>query len=115
MCGVIFVQGVIILIRLAYLNNFLITSCGALCIICCGIVLLVITTLTSSVHESSLTFVEHIYSTSAKGKLERRLVNCLLVVSVNSGQFYEIHRNTCLTALGMLVNISGSMLMSIHF
>ncbi len=115
MCGVIFVQGVIILIRLAYLNNFLITSCGALCILCCGMILLLITTLTSSVHENSSNFVNHINSTSAKGKLEKRLVYSLKVVSVKSGQFYEIRKNTCLTALGMLVNVSGSMLMSINF
>lgn len=99
LCGIVFVQGVIILIKLAYLNNFLITSCGALCIICCGMTLLIVTTLTSGVHKNSSIFVNHIYSTSIRGKLERCLVNSLKVVSVKSGNFYEIHRNTCLTAL----------------
>lgn len=115
LCGMVFVQGVIILIKLAYLNNFLITSCGVLCMMCCGMVLLIVTTLTSGVHKNSLQFVHHICCNSARGTNERCLINSLKVVSVKSGNFYEIHRNTCLTALGMLANISGSMLLSIQF
>ncbi len=113
-CGVLFVQSVIVLIKLAYLQNYLITSCGLLGMICFGMVLLVVITLNSSVHENSSDFFTHIHSTSVGGKLGRRLIHALKVVSVKSGNFYEIRRNTCLTALGIMTNTSASMLLYIN-
>lgn len=46
-------------------------------------------------------------------KLSRRLLRAFKVEAVKSGGFYELTKLTCLTVLGLISNMTGSVLMSI--
>ncbi|CAL8145189.1 unnamed protein product [Orchesella dallaii] len=110
-----FVQGIFMTVRMAYMANVIITGLGILCILICGSILLVVTTIAGTINEQSLMFVRHVKGKGYRGSLGRRIVRAFKIVSVKSGNLYEVKRLTSLTVLGMLANVSGSVLLSIHF
>ncbi|CAL8145180.1 unnamed protein product [Orchesella dallaii] len=114
--GTICVLGVFVSIKLAYLRDVIIMITGIFSIFFFGPVVLVLTTFTGWIHENSKKVKRHLNSQGQgfSGKLARRILRAVKVVAVKSGNFYDIHKITSLTLLGMLANFSVSLLLSVE-
>lgn len=113
MLATMVILGMLLGIRLSH-NDPVIITLGLSLWICGSAVLILFSTFTSMVHEYSKKLEKNLKQRrcTLRSKEARRLVKAFKVEVVRSGCFYPIRRNTCLTMLGLLANVAGSMLIS---
>lgn len=110
-----FVQGIFIAVRLSKGDIFILLFGMSTCIGCAGTMCL-LTTFMAMVHNNSLKMWRDLRGRTGalQGREGRRLVRSYKVEAVRNTSFHEIKRVTCLTMLGLVANISGSLLISIQ-
>lgn len=113
--GALTILGIFMALKLVYLKSLLITGFGLVAIICCGVSLVVITTFTATVNEGSVRFQQYLRKQVMfkREKVEQRLLRAYKVESIKCGDYYSIRKITSLALLGMILNVSGSLLISI--
>ncbi len=111
--GSLTVLGIFMALKLY--GNLFIAGFGLASILCCGVTLVVITTFTATVNDSSLRFEQYLRKQVMlkQGKVENRLLRAYKVESIMCGRYYSVRKITSLTLLGMILNVSGSLLISI--
>ncbi|CAL8145183.1 unnamed protein product [Orchesella dallaii] len=87
------------MVKFAYLKDIIVMAAGLFAIFFFGPVALGLTAFTGYIHGNSEKFRKHLKSNVPSGKLSRRIVRAVKVVSVKSGNFYDIHKMTSLTLL----------------
>ncbi len=111
-CAMVIVMSVFISIRLAPVSSPLVGIFGVLCTFLCTSGVTMFIMFMAMVNEYSVKFGKYLKRTPKNGSFERRLVRSFREEAVNSGQFYQIKRVTCLTVLGLISNMCGSALIS---
>lgn len=88
---------------------------GALCNSLCTTFLIVFTTFMAMVNEYSVKLLKNLRTRRECQAtcLGRRLIKSFKVEAVRSGNFYGIQRISCLTLLGLISNLIGSVLISL--
>ncbi len=113
--GTLTILGIFMAFKLLYLESVLVTGFGIVSLFCCGVLLIVITALTATVNESStqlrclLVRQDKIF----QQKVGQKLLKAYKLTSIRCGKYYEIRKITSLTLLGMVINMAGSLLISI--
>lgn len=79
-------------------------------------VLVIFTVFMAMVHDFSLKFGENIGRRVIvqRSKVGQRYAKAVRVEAVTSGNFYQVRRITCLTVLGFVANVTGSVLISFN-
>lgn len=111
--GMMISAGVLISVRLAPKSDLLVGIFGFTIVTSCTIVMALFISFTAMPNEYSEKFYKFLKKRKFHGAVGRRLVRAYKVEAVLSGDFYKITRMTCLTVLGLLSNLCGSMLISI--
>ncbi len=114
-CGLMISGAVFISVRLAPKSNFLVGIFGVTMAVLGIICLVMFILFTAMVNEYSVRFGEYLKKGAFQGKLGRRIVRSFREEAVRSGEYYKIKRITCITVLGMISNMCGSMLISVKF
>lgn len=99
--GSLTILGIFMALKLVYLRSLVTTGFGLVLIICCGVSLVVITTFTASVNESSLDFHQYLRKQVVlkQSKAEHKLLMAYKVESIKCGDYYSIRKITSLTLL----------------
>lgn len=112
--GTLTILGVFMALKLLYLKSVLITGFGIMTIFCCGILLVVITSLTATVNENSTQYRQFLIKDKVYSQqFARKHLKAYKLMSIRCGEYYDIRKITSLTLLGMVINIAGSLLISI--
>lgn len=111
--GMMISAGVLISVRLAPKSDPLVGIFGFTIVTSCTIVMALFISFTAMPNEYSEKFYRYLKKRKFHGAVGRRLVRAYKVEAVLSGDFYKITRMTCITVLGLLSNLCGSMLISI--
>jgi len=111
--GLMFIIGMFMVVKLTFLKSFIVVALGGISIVFCGIFISLLTALAGSVHSSSRKFLRNLKSQQHKGNFSKCVMKAVKIMAVKSGCLYEIHMETSLTLLGLLVNISGSLMLSV--
>lgn len=113
MMGLMISGSVVVSVRLAPRSHMLVglfgVSMGLIGIACMSMFII----FTAMVNEYSLKFKNHLNCGEFYGNQARRVLRAFRVEAVKSGGFYAIQRNTCLTVLGLIANMCGSILISV--
>ncbi len=111
--GLGIVASVFNLVRLSSVSPVILVF-GALICLCCTGVLVVFISFMSMVNQYSIKLGARFGGGGLTlSKEGRRLARSFKVESVKSGIFYDIKKITCLTFLGMVGNLAGSVLISL--
>lgn len=114
--GAMIALSIFVCVRLAGKGGPLVALFGISGGFCVAGVLIVFVTFLAMVHDYSTKFWQWLRKNkdkSFRGTLGRRLVMSYKVVAVSSGGMYKIQRTTCLTVLGLVSNVSASVLIAI--
>lgn len=112
--GVMLVQSVFITVRLAPQGGFIVLAFGFLGGLAIGFILLMFIGFTALVNEYSKRFSKYIKRKEGSyTKYGRSLIKAYKIVAVSSGSMYNIEQITCLTVLGIISNVTGSVLISV--
>lgn len=99
-------------IRLATKDDVAVRVCGVSMFFCVTAILTIFITFTAMVNEWSRKLENFLRKRQEveifSSKLSRRLLRAFEVEAVKSGGFYEITKLTCLTVLGLISNMTGS-------
>lgn len=109
--GACIVVYVVVCLRLAN-TNIIILGFGVSMLIVCGILLIVILDFMAMVNSYSLKLKSNLKMRFTLSPEARRMVRSFKVEGVKSGDFYVIKKITCLSFLGMVGNLTGSVLIS---
>lgn len=110
-----FIQGIFMAVRLSKEDAFILLF-GVSLSIGCGGTLTLLTTFMAMVHDNSLKIRRDLRGRrgALRGEEGRRLVRSFKVEAVHNASFNDIKRVSCLTMLGLVANISASLLISIQ-
>lgn len=107
--------GVFLTIRLSRGDPIILMLGLTLWIMCSGIMIM-LTSFMAMVDQYSVKMKRDVKGRrgTLQGKEARQLVKATRVEAVQSGSFFPIRRYTCLTMLGLLANVTGSLLISVQ-
>lgn len=111
-------QAVIIAVRLTNGGeNLFLVAFGITVAVVCASILVIFMVFMAMVNEYSLKLKRNILKREIvqRNALARKLVKSFKVEAVKSGNLYPVKKLTCLTLLGMLANMTGSLLISVEF
>lgn len=110
-----FVLGIFVAVRLSKGDAFILLFGVSVCVGCAGTMCLLVTFM-AMVHDNSEKMWRDLRGRTGAlhGSEGRRLMRAYKVEAVRNASFHEIKRITCLTILGLVANVSGSLLISIQ-
>lgn len=111
--GILLAGSIFITVRLAPRSGLLIGMFGGCCAVVCVVIQTMFIIFTAMVNEYSVKFRLYARSNGFSGKWAKRALKAYKVEAVKSGEFYNIQRITCLTVMGMISNLCGSILISV--
>lgn len=115
--GIMLVQSVFISVRLSGLggaSGMLVTMFGIAGVVISIVVIPLFVGFMAMVNEFSKRFLRYLRKRGHfHGEIGRRLVRSYRIQAVRSGGMYTIEKLTCLTVLGLISNLCGSVLISI--
>jgi len=100
-------------IGMPHLNSFILKAFGTGVIFCCASALVIMTSFMGCVHQESTKYLRYLKRNKVPDKMSMKVLRSIKIESVECGSFYEVRKITSLTLLGMITNISGSLLISL--
>lgn len=114
--GAMTIEAIFMTVKFIDLDNLFIRGFGIVAIVTGGLFLVLVTAFTASVNETALQFHKFLRQSVLivnVNKVMHKIFRSVRVESLKCGEYYEIRKVTCLTLLGIVTNVAGSLLISI--